>query len=594
MVVDGVLGSLWLPETSSPYLTIRLTVYESLTLAKTVQEVVVKYQSLWNGMAGPDPFSPNGDEFQDLLLIQTGITWDSNWGINIYKQVGLTFASPAVATRTGTGDQILIQWNGLRDSGGRAGNGNYLMSVYATATGASQTAAKNFFFSIDQSGDAIRIVSPLDGDLLSNNESVVLETDFEDEVNYTVRLEFGGYPAGTVIAQQSTLPVPFAVWDTLDAPNGTVALTAVMISEDGTTHSDTINVENTNLLMTSIASSVIDPLGQESTSFSFDSGRSSGDLDPNDTVTIDIFKANTQFGTSSDEGSYAGTDPPGATIPLRSITQSIATGIATVPWDGTDQGGMPLPSGEYTVFATANYADSSESLFQPEIEPGFTQNGTLSGLGVDLAGSNQFDPYFGDRINVQFSASETEWISAVYGQDLISSEVLLANHLYDAGGPYSIEWDGRTWGNQGLTNEASVGQSLSNTIFLRASRAPIGIVALRNKSLQLSDVEIDPVVIFPSMGQSASIDYTLSKDALVTINVYHTTNVASVESAELFVCLQNAESKLAGSHSMNFDGTGANGVYPDSPGTYSIEIVAEDPVHSTYRDVKRHLIRILY
>ena len=596
MVVADILGFFFIVQANSPYLTIRLTVTDSSVPAvSTVHSRVVKFLSLWNPVSGPDPFSPNGDEFEDLYSIQSGITWASNWSLAVRKLLPPPMGQPVdpIWTASGTGTQIFKNWNGLRNSGERAGNGNYVLGISAAAIGTTPTVGTAIYFSIDQSGDAIRIASPIDGAVLNNSTPVVLETDFDDEMGYSVRLEYGSAPYGQVISQQTSIPNPFATWETSNIPNGSVSLNAFMISADGTVHADSIAVELGNLLVNT-TNPVFDPLSGVQALIDIDSGRPTAD--PADTVTVSIYKASTSEGTEDEEATYSG---PSSQTVLWTDTKSLASGLAIIPWNGQDSQGLTLPSGEYAVFATATYQTSPTTTvtadFAPMIELGTIQNGTLSAMGVDLNGMGFFDPYYGDLAEIQFTVSETEWVTAHYAPSL-PGYAIVANQMFESGSPHTIYWDGRSQGAQGFKFESSAGGSSLESIFLRACRAPVGLISLVNESVKLSSVEVSPVAIFPSLGQVANIAYQLTGDSNVLINVYEvvpTPDGGAGEVGALYRSILNTF-QAAGAYSVEFDGSDSGGLFPKTSGTYSVEIVAENPTGSSYRDVRKHFIRVLY
>ena len=590
-VINGVLGYLFMAEGSSPYVTIRLKVFDSPTTVGAVHTRVVKFQSLWDVSTVPDPFSPNEDEFQDLLTIKGGITWGSSWTLEIRKELrgGGGFMVTPLWSTVGSGTQILRLWNGLRNSGLPAGNGNYQLAVIATPTGTSQTVTGIEEFAIVQSGDAIRIVSPVENAFVANDVGIMLETDFTTEA-YTLRLEHGSFPAVTPIGPVTNIVLPFN-WDTTSVSNGTVSLTAIMIASDGTMHSDSIDVEVANLVLTSIENHVIDPVNFETTRIDLTSGRLPG-TDPGDTLLVEIHEADTTVDGSAWHGVFQGLDSN--SIPVWSESKSLALGNAFVTWDGRDNSGVLLASGEYIVRAVANYAtDNAQVEFvAPGPVPFILRNDDLSALGQGQLTGSSFDPYYGELVDIQFTLSEPQWITMAF--DTLQFGTGVMQKLHYGPGSHVFYWDGRAFQDKDLFWEADPGDTIDRTIFIKASEPPKGLISLRSQASVVNMLEVDPVAIFPTLGQAATITYSLSRDSVVSVAVYDATGGGG-GGTPLFMQLltQVPQTASAGPYSIVFDGTNGLGELPAQEGTYVVELIAEDASGAGYQVVKHHFIQIV-
>jgi flagellar hook assembly protein FlgD len=300
-------------------------------------------------------------------------------------------------------------------------------------------------------------------------------------------------------------------------------------------------------------------------------------------LDVEIWAANT-----SQDGNWAGRYAGHAgTAPVWSTSVSFSSGSANVVWDGRDASNVPVPSGEYVVWAEVGYAGGVDAVYlEPAIPTAVVVNTVIAGGSVGASGGADFDPYYGETVDVSYTLSRAAWITM--GHRI--SQGMMAKLLHGPG-THEFAWDGRNLSEQGLAyGDSAEGTTRTLDVLIKATKSPPSLMHVRNTSLEIDALLVEPIVIHPIYGQTARIGYTLNRDSLVTIRVYDT---VSGGLGTLFQTIDSDVSRTAGSYTFAFDGLSSAGEYPAAPGTYSVEIIAKDPTHTSYATSARRLVRLM-
>ena len=578
-VTSGTLGTFTAPASAQPYLTLRLTVNGSGG-ATSVDSRQLKLESFGFLADAPNPFTPDGDNFEDTTTAAGVVTWPSNWSVDVYQG-----ATGPLRTWTGTGTRLSVVWDGRNGSGTLLGQATYTLRFNASPVDASTlNVTVDVPVTLGPPDPAIKITSPVDGAVLANNVPVTLALGVPTGAGYQIRLEYGSVLDWTLLAEATTLPSPFTTWNTTLAPGGATKLRATLNLSDGTVHYHEINVTVGNL--TAVPGvRVIDPFLSETTSITVASAAPSTGTG---TLLVEIYKANTTVDTSQWwEGLYHGYS--GSRVWYQSYSLSSGVTSQNVVWNGKTNAGVAVAAGEYVVHATLDYASGFHSDYTEPVDPPVIyRNDYLSNLAVGTTAGPNFDPYYGESIDIHYTLAQAEWVTIAH-TGAGSTNCILSKCLQDPGS-YTYMWDGRNVDSPGLARGDAASGGLSIPIYVRGNQSPPSLISVNNKSLDVASVLVDPIVIYPTGAQTADVHYALNRNSLVTVKVYDTT---SSPSGPLVRTLQASTSQTPGTYVVQFDGKNDAGEYPRVSGTYAVEIVAVDLTDATYTKAARRSVRLM-
>jgi flagellar hook assembly protein FlgD len=569
-VTNGSLGSFAAPSSANQWLSLRLRVNDTAAS----DAVLLKLESLARLNASPATFSPDGDRFEDATTLSGGVTWLSDWTFDVYQG-----ASGPLWSASGTGTQISVTWDGRDTGGALLAPGNYTLRVAASPSDAlSIDVTSDVPVTLDGPGNAIHITSPLDGALLTNEVPVTLTVEVDPAVSKYIRLEYGSGTNWYLIKQSTTLSSPFEDWNTTLAENGAQKLRATMHLEDGTIHQDEIDVTLGNLRV-SPQISVFDPPSGESTQIDI---TNEVGLSGQSQLAVEVWAASTQENLNW-EGRYNGL---AGGSPVWSTSVAFPSGVAAVTWNGRDGTGAVVTAGEYVVRAEVTYAGGvTANYLEPLINPAVVSNSDITSASVASSASDDFDPFYGETVDVSFTLARPAWMTLAYDQN---NGVM--GKLLHGSGTHVFKVDGRRRDQPGLMSDGPTGY----LIYAKASRTPPSMMHVRNSSITLADTSVEPIVVFPTFGQVARVGYTLSRESLVTVRVYQTVAGGAGGAGTLFGTYETDVLKAASAQSFTFDGRTQAGDYPTLSGTYSVEIVAKDSTYPSYTATARRLVRLLY
>jgi flagellar hook assembly protein FlgD len=577
-VSNNVLGAFTPPVSAQGLITLRVRALGTGGLTAKDSRMVKLY-CVADSATAPEPFSPNADGFEDTTSYAATLTWPSNWTLKVFD--GTT---GPLRTWSGAGTQVAMPWDGKDQSGTTLTDANYTLRLEASPTDASSvTVVDDTTAGINNSGRAVQILSPVDGAVLTGDVPVTLQVDTDPGVDYFVRLEYSPDPNWVLLDNGTAVATPFTTWNTRLASNGVKTLKVTLILADGTSHSDEIEVTVANLVVAR-SPAVFDPLDNESTQFTVSNQLG---IAGTGSLSVEVYLANVSLLSNMGEGVYNG---HASGTPVWTTTASFSTGSAQVVWNGKTTGGVPVDAGQYVLHALVSYAGGVQAEY---LEPVYTagsirENDALSQVrtGVQMP---FFDPYYGESVDIGFTLSRPMWITMGFGSGW-NDNGMMNSVLYDTG-THVFWWDGRATDQQGLaTGDANTPDGLSLGTMVKSLRPPPSMVRLTSALVRIDDAVVDPILIYPASGQVARIDYTLARDAVVTIKVYDT--VTSYVGT-LFRTLVNAESQAAGAQEIVFDGSDGSAKLAPAGGTFSIEIVAVDAAYPSYTATVRRFIRIL-
>ncbi|PKM82049.1 MAG: hypothetical protein CVU89_06840 [Firmicutes bacterium HGW-Firmicutes-14] len=203
--------------------------------------------------------------------------------------------------------------------------------------------------------------------------------------------------------------------------------------------------------------------------------------------------------------------------------------------------------------------------------------GVVSGLAVSP------DPVkIGSTVTIQYSLAQNAYITIKVYKDTGELVRTVANNVVKYAGSQFQNWDGKDDSGQLVSN----GTYRFEVQAKDSSEAVIGqeeVTRLAARVPAISDVTAVPATINPLNGESTTISYTISTDAIVTVTILNGyTAVRNLTANEL---------QTAGAKTVVWDGKDSNGnVVNDA--SYTCQIDAVSPLVSTFRSTYKGTVNV--
>ncbi len=539
-VTDGLIYAWDTTSLTSGMYTLRLTVTDN---AGNVVVDTARVRLLWtqNAAASEGYISPNGDNIKDTTTISAAFTYLSAWTITINDSSAAT-----VRTYTGTGTSMAQSWDGNDSTGTVVPDGTYTYRIDATSTETSvQAASTTRSIIVDTTPPTAVISSPAANAVLRDIVQVLGTASDTNLDNY--RLEYGlaaGAGPWTLISGATT-PVSggtLATWVTNDqtnavlVQNGGYALRLTATDKAGNSSISIVPVSTDNLILSNIGASshTLNTNNSESSAISFT-------INEPATVTLSIIPEK--------QG------PTGT--PVYQASQAYAAGAYSFTWNGTDNTGKVVPDEAYLYVLGASDGVKSDSYSPP------APTGTGS---VTCSQSSGADPLTNQPMTITYTPTQPSRVTVSISWAAQNFNVLTA--VPATPGSYSYVWDVRNPSGQPL--DYGAGASCSIASLLREN-----YIITNGDTPVISALKTDPYAMSLSYGQFTRIEYTLSRDSNVTIQLVSPSGSA--------ITVAGTQLQTAGPQELDWndlDPADTNGMKAlfSGEGNYMVTVTAVNPV----------------
>lgn len=230
-------------------------------------------------------------------------------------------------------------------------------------------------------------------------------------------------------------------------------------------------------------------------------------------------------------------------------------GIRTFVWNGLNSTGTPVKSGAHVLTIEAVPTAGVPFTYDPVYVPGVVTL-TNSSLG------SFFDPYKSENAVITYSVAAPAFVTLQAGimfagepaRTIIASQPRFGDNNTEI-------WDGKT-------DAGEVAPAGSYVVYARMSILPENAIAIRN-TLNVSNVKVNPYVIYPIHGGVAKITYTVGVSANVTVAVKDGAGTV------VRTILNNAP-QTPGDYAVTWDGMDDSGKVIGTAGNYRAVVIAAD------------------
>ncbi len=551
-VTDGLIYAWDTTSLTSGMYTLRLTVTDN---AGNVVVDTARVRLLWtqNAAASEGYISPNGDNIKDTTTISAAFTYLSAWTITINDSSAAT-----VRTYTGTGTSMAQSWDGNDSTGTVVPDGTYTYRIDATSTETSvQAVSMTGNIIVDTTPPMAAISSPVASAVLRDIVQVLGTASDTNLDNY--RLEYGlaaGAGPWTLISGATT-PVSggtLATWVTNDqtnavlVQNGGYALRLTATDKAGNSSISIVPVSTDNLILSNIGASshTLNTNNSESSAISFT-------INEPATVTLSIIPEK--------QG------PTGT--PVYQASQAYAAGAYSFTWNGTDNTGKVVPDEAYLYVLGASDGVKSDSYSPP------APTGTGS---VTCSQSSGADPLTNQPMTITYTPSLPSRVTVSISWGSQNFNVLTA--FPATPGSHSYVWDVRNPSGQlldyGAGASCSIASLLEENHIITTGDTPV-----------ISALKTDPYAMSLSYGQFTRIEYTLSRDSNVTIQLVSPSGSA--------ITVANTQLQTAGPQELDWndlDPADTNGMKAlfSGEGNYMVTVTAVNPVTGSNSTIRGNLM----
>jgi flagellar hook assembly protein FlgD len=519
--------------------TLRLTATDS-TPNSVIETARVRFIGIQNVTVSQSYISPNNDGVQDSTSFGATVNQQSNWTIAIKNASGT-----AVRTFTGTGTSLSQAWDGKDTTGTIVPDGTYTYQLDATSTETGVTAlTKTGTIIVDTTLPTASITAPDLNSVLTGTVQILGTASDTNLDNY--RVEYGpvsGAGPWSLISSVTTSvnSGTLATWVTSDqsgtvlVPNGNYILRLSVTDRAGNSTVTTVPIGISNLTLSGIAitTNSINTMASEASSIFFT-------LNSAATATFKVFPEK--------QG------PTGTPI-YQTWQTCTAAGVFT--WNGTDNTGKVVPDEAYLYIIEVS--DGIRSVSYSPAAPTGTGSVTCSQTPNSDPLSNvpmtiSYTPSLPSRVNISVS-----WGSQSFN---------ILSGFAATSGSHQFVWDVRNPSGQpldyGAGTACSIASLLRENYIITTGDTPV-----------ISELKTDPYTMSLSYGQFTRIEYTLSRDSNVTVQI------ASPSGAT--INLVNNQLQAAGQQELEWTGmdpndtTGKNALVSEE-GNYRVTVQAVNPV----------------
>ncbi len=538
-VNDGLLASWNVPPVMNQAMTIRLTVKNAQNVTAT-DSVIVSAFSIYGLADNPDQFSPDGDANIETTTISASLTLAGNYTVQIKDQ-----NLQVKRTVTGSGTFAQFVWDGKDQSGNLVADGVYSYQVTAQHQESGMSAISPVgAVTVDTVVPIAKILSPIDNQTLTNLLIPITGTASDLNLsNYTLDYGVGPSPTSWTQFLSSSTPVTDGAlgnWNVSNIANNiyTLRLTVKDKAGHATVVLRTITLDSLRLTNVTFSPRFINTTIGEMSTISYS-------LDRDANVVLKVYRA---FLDSN--GAYQRE----LKDTLGPITSHL--GQQSITWTGADSLGVLLAPSAYVFVLEANTIDGQRSaLYDPVYSLGSVtiQNGSVTPAN--------FDPYQGETATINYSLLKPSWVQLKIGIVTAPAEArTLLNYDPRNSTNNSELWDGRG-------NDGNVVPGGSYIVRGWANVLPDNSIVITAPTSFISSVTSSPYAFYPLYGQQTKINFSISTDANVTVEIISPAGV-------LIRTLQTNVFSKSGTHSTFWDGKDNAGKTVFGPGSYRIRTTA--------------------
>ncbi|MFC1572705.1 right-handed parallel beta-helix repeat-containing protein [Candidatus Eisenbacteria bacterium] len=535
-VVDGLLAVWDATGVEDPRYTLRLTVWNQQDYTAT-HSTLIDVLSVYDLMHTVSPFSPNGDHVLEESEVTAELTHEADWTLYLRDEV-----QAVRRTISGYGTSISAVWDGKDGQTETLPDGPYAyeIQIFHAVSGSTATSHSGEIV-LDNTPPFVEVTSiPGDG-YVSGAFDILGTADDLHFVSYAVMYGAGESPGTWTTLQSSTsYPVVDSVlahWSVFPVTNGdyTLRVEANDLAGNEAVNDIPIVVDNIRITDIRVAPVFFNPHTYETSDILYT-------LDRACDVTIELWRYDND-----------------SLIHLLLDGEPRPSGENAEAWDGRGGDGQvsALDVHIYKIFATN--ALGRQGRYDPVYTPG----------GVDIwnagVSSGQFDPFRGDGCIVDYDLLAPAWTTIKVGVENAAdpTRTLTADEPRRRWGN-AEEWDGRTDGGGFDTPGARV-------VFAWTTILPENAIVLQDLRQGVGDVRADPYAFYTKYGGATTISYTIGYDGLVTLQVRNPAD-------EVVRTLEDNEPKLAGTHSIVWDGKDDEDRVLSTAGDYGIIVSVADSV----------------
>ena len=428
----------------------------------------------------PDPFSQSGG----VATFFGTLSQPANWTIIIKNSAGAL-----VRTLAGTGTSVAQDWAGTDASSAALANGVYAFSMSATSTSGGVAAAPAVgSLTLNNALPIANITAPTPNQIVvAGAINIVGTAAGANFKSYLVEYGAGVSPTSWGFIKSATTPVTngvLASWNAATLTGSIYTLRVTVTPTTGQAASDLVTVQLFNSYSVSDAPDPFSPNGDS----------------VSETTTLMVrFTLPVTWTLTIKNGA-------GAIVRTFADSGSIISQL----WDGKDASAMFVPDGLYT-YQFQGTEPSSGLIITSSIGQ-VTVDRTAPTAAITSPTQNQTFltdapiPVIGTASDANFSSYSLTAIGPKRTSTLAGSSVPVANGTLGTFNPQG--WETGTYTlSLVVTDRAGTVSKLNRVIIL--------------DHLQVSAISMNPTQIDPSLGEPASINYTLSRAANTTVRLYH-------------------------------------------------------------------------
>jgi len=553
-VTDGLIYAWNTSALTGDVYTLRLTVNDNAGNT-VVDSARVRFLWIKNMAVSQNYISPNGDGLMDTTTISATFSYPSAWTIMLNDSSGAT-----VKMYSGTATTLSQNWDGTNDAAVIVADGiySYQITAVSSETGVQATPKTGPTITVDTISPTALITAPISNSVLWNT---VLITGSASDANIdTYKVEYGpstGSGPWTLInsGTSSITNNTLATWNTSmpsQLPNGNYIIRLTVADKAGNTSISSVPVILDSLELANVGASInnIDTSASQSSSIFYTI---------NSPATVSLKMIPEKLG-------------PNGTPVYQASQVCSATGVYSFTWNGQGNTGNAVPDEAYIYILEATDGIKTTS-YNP---PAPTGTGTVTcsqSTGFDpaknLPMTVTYTPALPSRVNINIS-----WGGENF-EILDAFPAIPGNHTFD--------WNGRNLSNRLLDIGAQSACSVASLL------RPNFIIATGD-TVQTSDFKTNPYLMSLSYGQLTRIQYTLSRDAIISVKI-------TSPSGAIITLLSN-QFQTAGPQELEWrglDATDPNGtkMMIVEEGDYMVSVQAVNPVTGTSATSRRNL-RIQY
>jgi type VII secretion-associated serine protease mycosin len=498
--------------------------------------------------ASVNPFKPTGTS---TTALKYTLGDDANVSVRIADSNGTTVRTLATNQAQLKGTKS-IAWNGKNDAGAIVPDGTYTFIISADISIGGETAFHN-----EASGTVtIDTTAPTIDDLSAS--SSLFEPTGSNTISFNYQLSEAGKTTVTLINSSNTTVKTFL-------SNAATTAGSQSVSWDGKISTTTMAPDGTYTLKV-VTTDAVGLTATQTTTFILESGA------PKITsvsATPNPFKVT---GTSNATIKYTLSEPVTASVLIldsqdnvvRTLANSAAqtTGTKSLIWNGKNDAGALVEDGTYTY----KIAVEDGTGLTAESQGTITTDKTTPVISSVSASPSVFAPTGSNSLTIGFDVSENgKTTVAIVNSKNATVKTLWSSKATEAG-TQTIEWDGKI-STTAFAADGAYTVKVTTTDAVGFTSTQSALFDIETGAPKLTSVSATPALLKVTGTSTATIKYTVSEDANVSINIYNADDI-------LVRTLYQAAT-TAGAKSIVWNGKNDAGALVDD-GVYTYKINAVD------------------